>query len=77
MVMHVYDNILVPYDGSQSSHLAVQHAFTHKDECTTHDNKKTPPAERFDGNNTLVKDCIGALYPVHLITKIQEPILTR
>lgn len=27
MVTHVYDNILVPYDGSQSSHLAVQHAF--------------------------------------------------
>ena len=27
MVMHVYDNILVPYNGSQSSHLAVQHDF--------------------------------------------------
>jgi nucleotide-binding universal stress UspA family protein len=25
--MHVYKNILVPYDGSQSSHLAVQHAI--------------------------------------------------
>ena len=27
MMMHVYNNILVPYDGSQPSHLAVQHAF--------------------------------------------------
>jgi len=27
MILHVYNNILVPYDGSQPSHLAVQHAF--------------------------------------------------
>jgi nucleotide-binding universal stress UspA family protein len=27
MVMHVYNSILVPYDGSQPSHIAVQHAF--------------------------------------------------
>jgi nucleotide-binding universal stress UspA family protein len=26
--MHVYNNILVPYDGSQPSHLAMQHAFS-------------------------------------------------
>ena len=34
-------------------------------------------AERFDGNGTLVKHCIGALYPVHLITRIKEPILMK
>jgi nucleotide-binding universal stress UspA family protein len=28
MMMHVYNNILVPYDGSQPSHLAMQHAFS-------------------------------------------------
>ena len=27
MIILVYNNILVPYDGSQPSHLAVQHAF--------------------------------------------------
>ena len=27
MIMYVYNNILVPYDGSQPSHVAVQHAF--------------------------------------------------
>ena len=28
MMIHVYNNILVPYDGSQPSHLAMQHAFS-------------------------------------------------
>lgn len=27
MIVYVYNNILVPYDGSQPSHVAVQHAF--------------------------------------------------
>ena len=27
MMMHVYNNILVPYDGSQPSHLAMQQPF--------------------------------------------------
>lgn len=27
MITNMYNNILVPYDGSQPSHLAVQHAF--------------------------------------------------
>ena len=27
MIMYVFNNILVPYDGSQPSHVAVQHAF--------------------------------------------------